>query len=49
MIKVEIVPGSAFCEEGEGFARLSIADSDNDIDTGLREIVNWADGQNSAI
>jgi len=49
MIKVELVPGSAFCEEGEGFVRLSIAASDNDIDTGFRKIVKWADEQNAAI
>jgi len=49
MIKVEMVPGSAFCEEGEGFARLSIAASDNDMGTGLRKIVNRADGQNAVI
>ena len=34
-IKIEMGPGSAFWEEGEGFVQMSIAASDNDIDTGF--------------
>ena len=49
MIKIEMVSGSAFCEEGEGFVRLSMAASDYDIDAGFRMIVNLADAQNAAI
>ncbi len=42
---VGLVPGSAFGEQGEGFARMTIAASDEDVETGFRRIVEWADKQ----
>lgn len=42
---VGLVPGSAFGKQGEGFVRMSIAASDEDVEAGFRAIVNWADGQ----
>ncbi len=42
---VALVPGSAFGEQGEGFARLSIAASDADVEEGFRKVVEWAEGQ----
>jgi aspartate/methionine/tyrosine aminotransferase len=42
---VGLVPGSAFGEEGEGFVRMTIAASDEDVEAGFRKIVNWADKQ----
>lgn len=44
-VGVALVPGSAFGEQGEGFARLCIAASDEDVEAGFRKIVKWADGQ----
>jgi aspartate/methionine/tyrosine aminotransferase len=42
---VGLVPGSAFGEEGEGFVRMTIAASDEDVEAGFRAIVNWAEKQ----
>ncbi len=42
---VGLVPGSAFGEEGEGFVRMTIAASDEDVETGFRKIVEWAEKQ----
>ena len=44
-VGVALVPGSAFGEQGEGFARMSIAASDKDVDVGFRKILEWAEGQ----
>ncbi len=40
---VGLVPGSAFGEEGEGFIRMTIAASDEDVEAGFRKIVKWAE------
>jgi aspartate/methionine/tyrosine aminotransferase len=42
---VGLVPGSAFGEQGEGFIRMSIAASDEDVEDGFRKIVEWAEKQ----
>jgi len=42
---VGLVPGSAFGEHGEGFVRMTIAASDEDVEAGFRAIVNWAEKQ----
>lgn len=42
---VGLVPGSAFGEQGEGFIRMSFAASDEEVETGFRRIVEWADEQ----
>jgi aspartate/methionine/tyrosine aminotransferase len=42
---VGLVPGSAFGEQGEGFVRMSIAASDEDVETGFRNIIEWAEKQ----
>jgi aspartate/methionine/tyrosine aminotransferase len=42
---VGLVPGSAFGAQGEGFVRLCIAASDEDVEAGFRKIVKWADSQ----
>jgi len=42
---VALVPGSAFGEYGEGFARLCIAASDDDVEAGFRKIMEWAERQ----
>jgi aspartate/methionine/tyrosine aminotransferase len=42
---VGLVPGSAFGACGEGFIRMTIAASDEDVETGFRKIVAWADAQ----
>ncbi|MEY2819265.1 MAG: hypothetical protein RL275_2728, partial [Chloroflexota bacterium] len=44
-VGVALVPGSAFGEQGEGFARLCIAASDEDVEAGFRKIVEWAEKQ----
>ncbi|MGA7194366.1 MAG: pyridoxal phosphate-dependent aminotransferase [Anaerolineales bacterium] len=44
-VSVGLVPGSAFGEQGEGFARMTIAASDEDVETGFRRIIEWADKQ----
>ena len=43
---VALVPGSAFGEYGEGFARLCIAASDEDVEAGFRRVVEWAENVN---
>ncbi len=42
---VGLVPGSAFGGCGEGFIRMTIAASDEDVEVGFRKIVEWADAQ----
>ena len=42
---VGLVPGSAFGEQGEGFIRMTIAASDEDVEAGFRSIVEWAEEQ----
>jgi aspartate/methionine/tyrosine aminotransferase len=42
---VGLVPGSAFGEQGEGFIRMSIAASDEEVEMGFRKIVEWAEEQ----
>jgi aspartate/methionine/tyrosine aminotransferase len=42
---VGLVPGSAFGAQGEGFVRMTIAASDEDVEAGFRKIIEWADGQ----
>lgn len=42
---VGLVPGSAFGEQGEGFIRMVISASDEDVEAGFRKIVAWADRQ----
>lgn len=42
---VGLVPGSAFGEQGEGFIRMTIAASDEDVEAGFRKIVKWAERQ----
>ena len=43
--KVGLVPGSAFGAQGEGFVRMTIAASDEDVEAGFREIVEWAEAE----
>lgn len=40
---VGLVPGAAFGEQGEGFVRMTIAASDEDVKAGFRKIVEWAE------
>ena len=42
---VGLVPGSAFGKQGEGFVRMTIAASDEDVEAGIRAILEWADKQ----
>ena len=42
---VGLVPGSAFGEQGEGFVRMTIAASEQDVEAGFRAIVDWAEKQ----
>jgi aspartate/methionine/tyrosine aminotransferase len=42
---VGLVPGSAFGVQGEGFIRMTIAASDEDVEAGFRAIVDWAERQ----
>jgi aspartate/methionine/tyrosine aminotransferase len=42
---VGLVPGSAFGECGEGFLRMTIAASDEEVETGFRKIIEWAEKQ----
>jgi len=42
---VGLVPGSAFGAQGEGFIRMTIAASDEDVEAGFRKIVDWAERQ----
>ena len=39
---VGLVPGSAFGNMGEGFVRMTIAASDEDVEAGFRAIMDWA-------
>ncbi len=40
---VGLIPGSAFGAQGEGFARMTIAASDEDVEEGFTRIVEWAE------
>jgi aspartate/methionine/tyrosine aminotransferase len=40
---VGLIPGAAFGDYGEGFVRMSIAASDEDVEEGFRRIVAWAE------
>ncbi len=40
---VALVPGSAFGAQGEGFARMTIAASDENVEIGFRKILEWAE------
>jgi aspartate/methionine/tyrosine aminotransferase len=42
---VALVPGSAFGEQGEGFVRMTIAASDEEVEAGFRKIIEWAEKQ----
>lgn len=42
---VGLVLGSAFGVQGEGFVRMTIAASDEDVEAGFRKIVEWAERQ----
>jgi aspartate/methionine/tyrosine aminotransferase len=42
---VGLVPGSGFGAQGEGFVRMTIAASDEDVEAGFRAIVDWAEKQ----
>jgi aspartate/methionine/tyrosine aminotransferase len=42
---VGLVPGSAFGEQGEGFVRMTIVASDENVERGIREILKWAKRQ----
>lgn len=44
-VGVALVPGSAFGDQGEGFARLCIAASDEDVEAGFRKVIEWAEKQ----
>ncbi|HVN16354.1 MAG TPA: pyridoxal phosphate-dependent aminotransferase [Anaerolineales bacterium] len=44
-VGVGLVPGSAFGEQGEGFVRMTIAASDEDVEAGFRAILEWAEKQ----
>lgn len=43
--QVGLVPGSAFGAQGEGFVRMTIAASDEDVEAGFRRILQWAEGE----
>jgi aspartate/methionine/tyrosine aminotransferase len=40
---VGLVPGAAFGQQGEGFLRMTIAASDEDVEAGIRAIFKWAE------
>ena len=42
---VALVPGSGFGEYGEGFVRMTIAASDEEVEAGFRKIIEWAEKQ----
>lgn len=42
---VGLVPGAAFGRCGEGFIRMTIAASDENVEAGFRKIVEWAEAQ----
>ena len=41
-VGVGLVPGAAFGSQGEGFVRMTIAASDEDVETGFRAVLDWA-------
>ena len=41
-VGVGLVPGAAFGSQGEGFVRMTIAASDDDVETGFRAVLDWA-------
>jgi aspartate/methionine/tyrosine aminotransferase len=46
-VHVAVVPGSAYGKAGEGFLRMTIAASDDDVCEGFKRIMDWA-GQQKA-
>ena len=42
---VALIPGSAFGEGGEGFARMTVAASDADVEEGIRAIFEWVESK----
>jgi aspartate/methionine/tyrosine aminotransferase len=42
---VGLVPGSGFGAQGEGFVRMTIAASDEEVEAGFRSVVDWAEKQ----
>jgi aspartate/methionine/tyrosine aminotransferase len=42
---VGLIPGAAFGHQGEGFARMTTAASDADVEAGFRKILAWAEKQ----
>jgi len=42
---VGLVPGSAFGSQGEGFVRMTIAASDEEVEAGFRKIIAWVEKQ----
>jgi aspartate/methionine/tyrosine aminotransferase len=40
---VGLMAGSAFGKQGEGFVRMTIAASDDEVEEGFRKIVAWAE------
>lgn len=44
---VGLVPGSAFGAQGEGFVRMTIAASEEEVEEGFRKIVEWAENVKS--
>ncbi len=40
---VGLMPGSAFGAQGEGFIRMTTAASDEDVETGFKRMVEWAE------
>lgn len=44
---VGLVPGSAFGNQGEGFVRMTIAASDEEVEAGFRKIIAWAEKQSA--
>jgi aspartate/methionine/tyrosine aminotransferase len=46
---VGLVPGSAFGKQGEGFVRMTIAASDEDVEAGFRAIIDWAENQQGGL
>jgi aspartate/methionine/tyrosine aminotransferase len=44
-VGVGLVPGSAFGKQGEGFVRMTIAASDEEVEAGFRKILAWAEAE----
>ncbi len=40
---VGLIPGSAFGAQGEGFVRMTIAAAEQDVEEGMKAILNWAE------